>query len=123
MKRIDAIIRPERLPEVKSALEELGYGGMTIAEVKGHGIQRGIEKQWRGRQYKVEFLQKLWLLLVVDDEHAEKVIDTICENAATGEVGDGKIFVSAVDDVIRVRTRERGMAAVGTSSTPQKGSQ
>jgi nitrogen regulatory protein P-II 1 len=112
MKRIDAIIRPERLPVVKAALEELGYGGMTIAEVKGHGIQKGIMEQWRGRPYRVEFLPKLWLLLVVDDEHAEKVIGTIRENAATGEVGDGKIFVSTVDDVIRVRTGERGEAAI-----------
>lgn len=112
MKRVDAIIRPERLPAVKAALEELGYGGMTIAEVKGHGIQKGIIEQWRGRPYRVEFLPKLWLLLVVDDEHAEKVIGAICENAATGEVGDGKIFVSSVDDVIRVRTGERGEAAI-----------
>ncbi len=112
MKRIDAIIRPDRFRVVKEALEELGYGGMTIAEVKGHGIQKGIMEQWRGRPYRVEFLPKLWLLLVVDDEHAEKVIGTIRENAATGEVGDGKIFVSTVDDVIRVRTGERGEAAI-----------
>ncbi len=107
MKRIEAIIRPERLPTVKAALEEIGYPGMTIAEVKGHGVQKGITEQWRGRQYRVEFLPKLWLLLVVDDAHAEKVIEAILDNAATGEVGDGKIFVSTVDEVIRVRTRER----------------
>ena len=112
MKRIDAIIRPERLQAVKAALEELGYGGMTISEVKGHGVQKGIMEQWRGRPYRVEFLSKLWLLLVVDDEHSEKVITTILENAATGEIGDGKIFVSTVDDVIRVRTGERGEAAI-----------
>jgi nitrogen regulatory protein P-II 1 len=107
MKRIEAIIRPERLPPVKAALEEIGYPGMTIAEVKGHGVQKGITEQWRGRQYKVEFLPKLWLLIVVDDAHAGRVVDSILENAATGEVGDGKIFVSTVDEVIRVRTRER----------------
>lgn len=118
MKRIEAIIRPERLPLVKDALEELGYPGLTVAEVKGHGIQRGITEQWRGRQYKVEFLPKLWLLIVVDDDHAEKVIDAICDNAATGSVGDGKIFVSTVDDVIRVRTKERGAAAVGYPVQP-----
>ena len=112
MKRIEAIVRPERFPAVKSALEELGYGGMTIAEVKGHGIQKGRIEQWRGRQYRVEFLPKLWLLLVVDDEHAEKVVQTIRENATTGEVGDGKIFVSTVDDAIRVRTGERGETAI-----------
>ena len=120
MKRIEAIIRPERLPAVKAALEEIGYSGMTVAEVKGHGVQKGITEQWRGRQYKVEFLPKLWLLLVVDDEHSEKVLDAICENAATGEVGDGKIFISTVDDVIRVRTRERG-AAVVTAGPPAAG--
>lgn len=112
MKRIDAIIRPQRLPFVREALEELGYGGITVSEVKGHGKQRGITEQWRGRQYKVEYLSKVWILLVVDDEHVDKVVDVICENAATGEVGDGKIFVSDVLDVIRVRTRERGSAAI-----------
>jgi nitrogen regulatory protein P-II 1 len=107
MKRIEAIIRPERLQVVKEALEEIGYPGMTITDVKGHGIQKGVMEQWRGRQYKVEFLPKLWLLIVVDDAHAEKVVDTILENAATGEVGDGKIFVSTIDEAITVRTRER----------------
>jgi nitrogen regulatory protein P-II 1 len=92
---------------VKGALEEIGYPGMTIAEVKGHGVQKGITEQWRGRQYKVEFLPKLWLLIVVDDAHAERVVEAILDNAATGEVGDGKIFVSTVDETIRVRTRER----------------
>lgn len=112
MKRIEAIIRPERLPAVKAALEDIGYPGMTISEVKGHGVQKGITEQWRGRQYKVEFLPKLWLLLVVDDAHAENVITVILDNAATGEVGDGKIFVSTVDEAIRVRTREREGSAV-----------
>ncbi|MFQ5471651.1 MAG: P-II family nitrogen regulator [Dehalococcoidia bacterium] len=112
MKRIEAIIRPERIGQVRMALEELGYPGMTVAEVKGHGVQKGIVEQWRGRQYKVEFLPKIWLLLVVDDEHVDSVIDTICANAATGEVGDGKIFISTVDEVVRVRTKERGPAAI-----------
>ena len=118
MKRIEAIIRPEKLTAVKVALEELGYQGMTVAEVKGHGVQKGIVEQWRGRQYRVEFLPKIWLLLVVNDDQAEKAIDAICDSAATGEIGDGKIFVSSVEDVIRVRTKERGSAAVmGTGST------
>jgi nitrogen regulatory protein P-II 1 len=112
MRRIEAIIRPQMLTPVKEALEELGYSGMTIAEVKGHGIQRGITEQWRGRQYRVEFLPKLWLLMVVADDDAEKVVKTIRDNAATGDVGDGKIFVSTVDDAIRVRTGERGEAAI-----------
>ncbi len=112
MKRIEAIIRPQRLPFVREALEELGYGGITVAEVKGHGNQRGITEQWRGRQYKVEYLSKVWILLVVDDANLEKVIDTICDSARTGEIGDGKIFVSEVLDVVRVRTKERGNAAI-----------
>lgn len=112
MKRIEAIIRPGQLPFVKDALEQLGYGGITVAEVKGHGKQRGITEQWRGRQYKVEYLSKVWLLIVVDDAHAENVIQAIVDNARTGEIGDGKIFVSDVQDVIRVRTGERGEAAI-----------
>ncbi len=112
MKRIDAIIRPSRLPFVREALEELGYGGMTVAEVKGHGKQRGITEQWRGREYKVEYLSKAWLLIVVNDQDLQRVVNAIVENARTGEIGDGKIFVSDVIDVIRVRTNERGSAAV-----------
>ena len=112
MKKIEAIIRPQRLPFVREALEELGYGGITVSEVKGHGNQRGITEQWRGRQYKVEYLSKVWVLIVVDDEHLEKVIDTICDSARTGEIGDGKIFVSEVLDVVRVRTKERGKSAI-----------
>ncbi len=112
MKRIDAIIRPARLNFVKAALEELGYGGMTVAEVKGHGQQRGITEQWRGREYRVEYLSKVWLLIVVKDSDLEKVVDAIVDNAQTGEIGDGKLFVSDVQDVIRVRTGERGDAAI-----------
>ena len=112
MKRIEAIIRPERLEVVRDALDQLGYPGMTVAEVKGHGVQKGVIEQWRGQQYRVSFLPKILLMLVVDDEHAEKVIDSICSTAATGEVGDGKIFVSAVEEVVRVRTKERGPAAI-----------
>lgn len=112
MKRIEAIIRPEKLGEVRVALESMGYPGLTVAEVKGHGAQKGLIEQWRGRQYRVEFLPKIWLLMVVDDEDANKVVDAICTHAATGEVGDGKIFISTVDEVVRVRTKERGLAAV-----------
>jgi nitrogen regulatory protein P-II 1 len=112
MKKIEAIIRPEKLAEVRGALESMGYPGLTVAEVKGHGAQKGIVEQWRGQQYRLEFLPKIWLLMVVDDEDAPKVVDAICEFAATGNVGDGKIFVSPVDEVIRVRTKERGLAAV-----------
>ncbi|WP_322797210.1 P-II family nitrogen regulator [Tepidiforma sp.] len=112
MKRIDAIIRPSRLPFVREALEELGYGGITVAEVKGHGKQRGITEQWRGREYRVEYLSKVWILIVVDDKDLERVVNAIVDNARTGEIGDGKIFVSDVLDVIRVRTNERGPKAI-----------
>ena len=112
MKKIEAVIRPERLMFVKAALEELGYPGMTVAEVKGHGAQKGIVEQWRGRQFNVEFLSKVMIILVVDDAQVNQVVQAICEHAATGEIGDGKIFVSPVEDVIRVRTRERGATAV-----------
>lgn len=112
MKRIDAIIRPARLPFVREALEELGYGGITVSEVKGHGKQRGVTEQWRGREFRVEYLSKVWILLVVNDPDLDKVLGAIIENAQTGEIGDGKIFVSEVLDVIRVRTSEHGAAAV-----------
>lgn len=112
MKRIEAIIRPGQLTFVKDALEEIGHGGITVAEVKGHGKQKGVTEQWRGRQYKVDYLSKVWLLVVVKDSQAEAVIDAIVDAASTGEIGDGKIFVSEVQDVIRVRTRERGEAAI-----------
>lgn len=112
MKRIDAIIRPSRLPFVREALEELGYGGITVSEVKGHGKQRGLTEQWRGREYKVEYLSKVWVVIVINDADLEKVVNTIVESARTGEIGDGKIFVADVIDVIRVRTGERGNAAV-----------
>ncbi|MCC7365116.1 MAG: P-II family nitrogen regulator [Dehalococcoidia bacterium] len=112
MKRIDAIIRPQRLPVVREALEELGYGGITVSEVKGHGKQRGVTEQWRGREYRVEYLSKVWILLVVNDGDLDKVLAAIIDNARTGDIGDGKIFVSDVLDVIRVRTSEHGSAAV-----------
>lgn len=112
MKRIEAIIRPEKLAEVRAALDDMGCPGLTVAEVKGHGAQKGVVEQWRGQQYRLEFLPKIWMFVVVNDEDAQKVIDAICAHAATGEVGDGKIFVSTVDEVVRVRTKESGLAAV-----------
>lgn len=113
MKKIEAIIRPGRLEAVKDALDELGFsGGITVWEVKGHGKQRGLTEQWRGREYRVEYLSKVWIALVVSDDKAEPVIEAILDNASSGEIGDGKIFVSAVEDAIRVRTRERGDEAL-----------
>jgi nitrogen regulatory protein P-II 1 len=121
MQRIEAVIRPEKILDVKAALEKLGYGGMTVTEVKGYGTQRGVLQEWQGQEFWIEFLPKLWFLIVVNDEDAEAVIDAICQGAFTGEPGDGKIFVTEVRDVVRVRTRERGAAALtgGTPVMPQ----
>ena len=112
MKKIEAIIRPEKLTIVHEALKELGYPGLTISEVKGHGVQKGIIQQWRGRQYAVEFLPKVKLELVVPDDAVERLLAVIMENAATGSIGDGKAFVTTVDDAMRLRTGERGEAAL-----------
>ncbi len=113
MKKIEAIIRPGRLEAVKDALDELGFsGGITVWEVKGHGKQRGFTEQWRGREYRVEYLSKVWIALVVSDDRAEAVIEAVLHHASSGEIGDGKIFVSPVEDAIRVRTRERGDEAL-----------
>jgi len=97
---------------VRESLGELGYGGITVAEVKGHGQQRGVTEQWRGREYRVDYLSKAWILVVVADNDLDKVVDAIVTGAQTGEIGDGKIFVSDVENVIRVRTNEQGEAAI-----------
>ncbi len=113
MKKIEAIIRPEKLPVVKAALEESGYPGMTITEVRGHGVQKGMTQQWRGREFVVEFLPKVKLEVVVtSDADVERILGLIHDNAATGEIGDGKVFVLDVADTMRVRTGERGDEAV-----------
>ncbi|MCY4392391.1 MAG: P-II family nitrogen regulator [Chloroflexi bacterium] len=113
MKKIEAIIRPSRLEPVKDALDELGNSaGITVWEVKGHGKQRGITEQWRGREYRVEYLSKVYLTLVVADDNADAVVDAILDNASSGEIGDGKVFISNVEDAVRVRTRERGDEAL-----------
>ena len=113
MKKIEAIIRPSRLEPVKDALDELGFsGGITVWEVKGHGKQRGITEQWRGREYRVEYLSKVFLTLVVADDKADAVVDAVLDNASSGEIGDGKVFISNVEDAVRVRTRERGDEAL-----------
>jgi nitrogen regulatory protein P-II 1 len=112
MKKIEAIIRPEKLNAVRLALDQKGFSSMTATEVKGRGRQKGIALQWRAGDYRVEFLPKVKLEIVVDDKDAETVIDAICDTVQTGEVGDGKIFVYPVEDVVRVRTKERGCTAV-----------
>jgi nitrogen regulatory protein P-II 1 len=112
MKKIEAIIRPEKLNSLREKLDAKGFSGMTATEVKGRGRQKGIALQWRAGDYRVEFLPKMKVEVVVDDQDAEVVINTICDTVQTGEAGDGKIFVYPVEDVVRVRTKERGCGAV-----------
>jgi len=112
MKKIEAIIRPEKLEDVKRSLEEMGCLGMTVYEVKGRGAQGGIERQWRGRHYKVDLLPKIKVCIVVKEKYVQKVIDSILESARTGEIGDGKIFVYPIEKVIRVRTKETDYNAI-----------
>jgi len=112
MKEIVAIIRPDKLEDVKQALEETGCHGVTVTEVKGRGRQLGLTESYRGRDYKVDLLPKTRLEIVVNDKDAEKVIETIVKTAQTGDIGDGKIFISPVEDVVRIRTGERGETAV-----------
>ncbi|MDH7510007.1 MAG: P-II family nitrogen regulator [Methanolinea sp.] len=112
MKKVEAIIRTTKFEEVKLALEKAGIESMTVIEVKGRGKQKGITQQWRGAEYVVDLLPKTKIEMVVDDARVETVVDTICSVAATGKIGDGKIFISTIDDVIRVRTRERGSTAL-----------
>jgi nitrogen regulatory protein P-II 1 len=112
MKRIDAIIKPFKLDAVKDALQAVGVQGVTAAEVKGFGRQKGHTELYRGAEYAVEFLPKVHVSVLVEDEAAPKVVDAILESARTGKIGDGKIFVTTVDEVVRIRTGERGAAAV-----------
>lgn len=112
MKKIEAIIRPYKLDEVKAALTEMGVMGMTITEVKGYGRQRGHTERYRGSEYVVDLLSKINIEVVIPEDEVEGVVQTIVDSARTGEVGDGKIFISSIDEVIRIRTEERGEAAV-----------
>ncbi len=112
MKKIEAIIRPFKLDEVKEALVEEGIRGLTISEVRGYGRQKGHTETYRGSEYQIEFVPKIKIEIVVDDSLLEKVVDAILRTAKTGQVGDGKIFVSDVQDVIRIRTEESGSQAL-----------
>ena len=112
MKKVEAIIREEKLEPVRKALEENGYFGMTVSEVSGRGRQKGIPLQWRAGEYRVDLLPKLKIELVVLDEDLPGTINTIATNARTGEMGDGKIFVFAVENAVRVRTGEAGEDAI-----------
>ena len=112
MKKIEAVIKPFKLDEVKDALQEMGLHGMTVLEAKGFGRQRGHTELYRGAEYVVDFLPKLKIEIIVTDETAEEAVAVITKSAQTGKIGDGKIFISTIDDVVRIRTGERGNPAV-----------
>ena len=112
MKKIEAIIKPFKLDEVKNALHEVGVTGMTVTEVKGFGRQKGHTEVYRGAEYEVDFVPKLRIEVLVDDDRAEAVVDAIVSSAATGKIGDGKVWVVPAETVVRVRTGERGADAV-----------
>ena len=112
MKKIEAVIKPFKLDEVKDALHEVGLQGLTVTEAKGFGRQKGHTELYRGAEYIVDFLPKVKIELVVEDAMVERAVETIQEAARTGRIGDGKIFVTAVEDAIRIRTGERGRDAV-----------
>jgi nitrogen regulatory protein P-II 1 len=112
MKKIEAIIKPFKLEEVKDALGEVGVEGMTVSEVKGFGRQKGHTEIYRGSEYTVDFLPKIKLEVVIADEHLNEAVEAIVRSAKTGKIGDGKVFVSTIDEAIRIRTEEKGESAV-----------
>ncbi len=112
MKKVEAIIRVEKFEDVKEALKEAGYPGMTRTSVEGHGQQKGLKQQFRGSTFEVEFPPKIKLEIVAIDKDVAGIVKAICDNARTGEVGDGKIFILPVEDVVRVRTGEKGEKAI-----------
>ncbi|EDX78595.1 P-II family nitrogen regulator [Coleofasciculus chthonoplastes] len=112
MKKVEAIIRPFKLDEVKIALVNAGIVGMTVSEVRGFGRQKGQTERYRGSEYTVEFLQKLKVEIVVEDAQVDMVVEKVIAAARTGEIGDGKIFISPVEEIVRIRTGERNLEAV-----------
>ena len=112
MQKIEAVIQPSKLDAVKDALVEIGISGMTISDVRGHGRQKGHTEIYRGREYSVDLLPKIKLELVVSDELLDKAVNTIVKTAQTGKIGDGKIFVTRVDEAVRIRNDERGDIAL-----------
>ncbi|PWG02160.1 P-II family nitrogen regulator [Sphingosinicella humi] len=112
MKKIEAVIKPFKLDEVKEALHEVGVSGITVTEAKGFGRQKGHTELYRGAEYVVDFLPKVRLEVVVDDGLAERVVEAIANAARTGRIGDGKIFVSTIEEAMRIRTGERGSDAI-----------
>ncbi len=112
MTKIEAVIQPSKLDDVKDALLEVGIDGMTVLEVRGHGRQKGHTEFYRGREYSVDLLPKVKLEIVLDDSLVDKAVAAILEHARTGKIGDGKIFLSRIDEAIRIRNEERGVAAL-----------
>ena len=112
MKKIDAIIRPHKLDDVHSALQEAGFSGITVSEVRGYGRQKGHKEMYRGTEYFLQFVPKVKIELICSDSMEEMAIDLIIKNSKTGELGDGKIFVSTVQEAIRIRTEESGDQAL-----------
>jgi nitrogen regulatory protein PII len=112
VKKVEAVIKPFKLDEVKSALSKIGVQGLTVSEVRGFGRQKGHKEQYRGAEYTIDFVPKVKIEVVVGDASVAGVVDAITRAARTGEIGDGKIFVSTLDEVIRIRTGERGESAV-----------
>jgi len=112
MKKINAIIKPFKLEEVKEALNGIGVNGMTVSEVKGFGRQRGHKEIFRGAEYQVDFIPKIQIDVVVNDDLSARVVEIITEKAKTGKIGDGKIFISSLEEAIRIRTGETGLNAI-----------
>jgi nitrogen regulatory protein P-II 1 len=112
MKKIEAIVKPFKMEDVKEALTEIGIAGMTVSEVKGFGRQKGHTEIYRGSEYTVDFLPKVKFEIVVGDDRVQKAVETIVEAARTGKIGDGKVFVIPIEQAIRIRTEERGEAAI-----------
>jgi nitrogen regulatory protein P-II 1 len=112
MKKIEAIIKPFKLDDVRDALHDVGIGGMTITEVKGFGRQKGQTETYKGAEYVIDFLPKLKIELILRDDQLETILDVIQRTAFTGKIGDGKVFILPVDDVLRIRTKERGEEAI-----------
>jgi nitrogen regulatory protein P-II 1 len=112
MKKIEAIIKPFKMEDVKEALTEIGVEGMTVSEVKGFGRQKGHTEIYRGSEYTVDFLPKVKFEVVISDDRVQKAVEAIVQAAKTGKIGDGKVFVISIDEVIRIRTDERGEAAI-----------
>jgi len=112
MKKIEAVVRPTKVNEVYAALEKVGHPGMMVSEIEGHGKTGGIEQQVRGKTYRVEFITKARIELIVEDAEVNDIVSAIQKAAFTGQIGDGKVFVYPVDDAVRVRTAEKGVSAI-----------